>query len=138
VESVAQAGRRLGAFYNQAAEAKQRLGTAIGGAVRDAGDAAVAYEDHRQISNGAAAGAKLFADLDKQWNDTLKANPDPRDTSIKGQFTDGMLGPALDNFSSQFTTQKSQQWAEHFVDATRQHFGGYVSACRRCCCRHDG
>jgi hypothetical protein len=127
VEATAQAARRIGAFSNQTALTTERLGQAAGGAVRDAGDAAVAYEDHRQISSGAAVGAKGLDGLTQDWNNTVK-NADPNDPSVAAKFREEKLEPWLNNFRENFTTQRSQQWAEHFVDQTRQHFFAKTSA----------
>ena len=120
VEATAAAARRGGAFYNQAAEATQNLGQRAGSAIRDAGDAAVDYVAHQEISHGAATFAQLHANLTDQWNNTVK-NADPNDTSVAGKFNETVLQPALDKFKGAFNTEKGQQWAEGHVDSLREH-----------------
>lgn len=127
VEATAGAARRLGGFFNQAAEAKQQTGRNIGSGIASAGEAAVAIEDHREISTGAAKGVELFAGLTQSKDEAIKGiDPnDPAygqkvDAAVK-QWREQQLEPALDKFSQGFNTQKSQAWAEHFVDQTRTH-----------------
>lgn len=120
VEATAAAARRGGAFFNQAAGAFDALGQRAGSAIRDAGEVAVKYEDHQQISAGAANGAQLIENLNKSWEQTAK-KADPNDPSHAAKWREETLGPALEQFQSGFTTEKSQQWAEHFVDQARTH-----------------
>ena len=85
VEAFAGAGRRIGAFGSQVAATLSTVGGQLGSAVRNAGDAAVAYEDHREISHGMAAGAELIANLNDDWNNTAK-NADPNDPSVAAKW----------------------------------------------------
>jgi hypothetical protein len=103
----------------------------VSSTIRDVGDAVLKYEDHREISEGAAKGAQQISELNDQWNTTLKGGKDadgntippadPNDPSTAAKFRDTVLEPALDKFKSGFNTERSQQWAEHFVDQYRQH-----------------
>lgn len=124
VEAAAGAGRRLGAFYNQVGEATQRFGERagqeIGGAIRDAGQAAIDFEDHREISHGAATFATLTDNLTNQWNDAAK-NADPNDPAVAAKFRETVLEPALEKFRDGFNTEKSQQFAESHIEQLRQH-----------------
>src|SRR5262245_9779407 len=120
VEATAAAARRIGSFYNAAGAALQRTGERFGSAIRDAGDAYVRYEDHRQISQGAAEGAGIINGLNQEWNDIAK-KADPNDPSVAQKFREERLEPTLEKFKSGFTTERSQQWAEHFTDQYRQH-----------------
>jgi hypothetical protein len=99
----------------------------VGGAVRDAGDAYVRYEDHRQISAGAALGASIIAGLNQEWNDTAK-NADPNDPSVAKKFIEERLSPTLEKFQEGFTTERAQQWAESFIDRYRLHMFERTSA----------
>lgn len=127
VESTAAAGRRLGAYGNQIAEAKSQTGRLIGSAISDAGKVAVDYEDHREISAGAATGTQLFDSLTQSKDAAIK-DIDPNDplygqkvdAAVK-QWREEKLQPALDKFSQGFNTEKSQAWAQQFVDKTRDH-----------------
>jgi hypothetical protein len=120
VEAAAGAARRLGAFGNQIAEARSQEGNQISGAIRAAGDAAVDYMDHREISAGAANGAQFMANMNAKWEDVAK-NADPNDVTVKQKFIEENLDPALEDFKKGFNTEKSQDWAEHFTDQYRQH-----------------
>lgn len=117
---MAGAARRGGAFFNQAAGAMTQLGHDAAGAVRDAGDVFVKYMDHQEISRGAAAGAQLINQKDQDWNETAKA-ADPNDPTHAAKWREENLEPALEQFKQGFTTERSQQWAEHFVDQYRTH-----------------
>lgn len=125
VESFAAAGRRGAAFFNQAAgaeaESGARMGRVIGQGIADIGSAAVAYEDHREISHGAATFAQLQDDLTNQWNNLAK-NSDPNDPSVASKFRETVLEPALEKFQGGFNTERSQQFAEQKIESLRQHF----------------
>lgn len=127
VEATAGAARRIGTFYNQTAAAQEQTGHVLGGALKSAGDAAVAIEDHREISTGAAKGVELFANLIDSKDQAIKAI-DPNDPAygqkVKAavaQWQEQTVEPALEQFSQSFNTEKSQAWAEHFIDQTRTH-----------------
>lgn len=127
VEATAAAARRVGAAYNQIAAAKMQTGHMLGSGIESAGQAAVAFEEHREISTGAAKGVELFANLSKSKDEAIKGiDPnDPAygqkvDVAVK-QWREQTLEPTLQQFSSGFITQKGQTWAEHLIDQTRTH-----------------
>jgi hypothetical protein len=120
VEAFAAVGRRVGAFGNQRAELLSQQGSELKSTIGDVGQVANDYMTHRDISAGAATGAQLIANVNDQWNETAK-NADPNDVTIKQKFLEEQLSPTLDKFKEGFSTQQSQQWAEHFVDQYRQH-----------------
>ena len=134
-------GRRVGAFYDQAAntlrqssadvarsaegraagvETEARSFSGIAKSVAEAGDQAGQYIAHQEISHGAASFAQLHSDLTDDWNDAAK-NADPNDTSIAGKFRETALEPAIDKFVSSFSTTQGQQWAENHAEALRAH-----------------
>lgn len=127
IDATANEAKRVGMFYNQAADAKSQTGKLVGSAIQDVGDIAVKYEDHQQISTGAAHGAEVFDGLTQSKDAAIKAI-DPNDpaygqkveTALQ-QWRDNTLTPALDKFRDGFTTEKSGEWAEHFIDSTRSH-----------------
>lgn len=121
VEAFAAAGRRIGAFYNQEGHAIAEAGARIGRGIQQAGDAAVAYADHQQINAGADHGATLFATLTDSWNKT-SANADVHDPTVAQKWREEQLEPALQQFTQGFTTEKSQEWANRFVNTMRQHY----------------
>jgi len=126
-DATAAAARRVGSSYREIADAKQDLGARIGSTIRDVGDIAVKYEDHQQISAGAAHGAELFDSLTTSKDQAIKAI-DPNDpaygqkveVALK-QWRETELEPKLEKFRDGFTTENSQAWAERFVDNTRNH-----------------
>lgn len=141
VEAYAQAGRRIGAFYNQAGESEKQaaqdearaagaVATAKEGVARSVSgiaksvDVAMKQADdqitHQEISHGMATFAQLHSDLTDSWNNTAKS-ADPNDTSIAGKFRETQLEPALDQFTSSFHTTQGQQWASAHTAALRDH-----------------
>lgn len=131
IEATAQAGNRIGRFFNQAASATQEVGNeaarGYSSAIKDAGDVAVQYEDHRQISHGAATYAQVNDVLTQKWNDTAK-NADPNDPTVAQSFRENVLEPTLDKFREGFTTENSQKWAESHIDSLRNHMFEKTSA----------
>jgi hypothetical protein len=123
-EAAVQQGRRIGASYNQVAEGLRdfgnRVGQNIGGAIRDAGDAAAAYQTHREISQGVGSYALLQDSLITQWNDTAK-NADPNDPMVRQQFIEQKLTPSLQKWSDAFQTEGGQKWAQERQRALLDH-----------------
>src|SRR5260221_498635 len=120
VDAIAAAARRIGTFYNQTAEARSDTGQRIGSTIKEAGQVAVDYMDHREISAGAANGALFMANMNQAWEEKAK-HADPNDTTVAAKFREETLEPALQQFQQGFNTEKSQAWAEHFVDQYRNH-----------------
>lgn len=118
VDATAAAARRIGSFYNAAGDALNDTGSRIASTIRDVGDIAVKYEDHQQISHGAATAAKLQLDLNKQWSDVAKT-ADPNDPSVAAKFHNEVVAPALEKFQSGFTTENSQRFAEARAEQLR-------------------
>lgn len=143
INTIAGNARRVGTFYHEGAGALEGLaateknafgsaGRALGGGIEAAGDAYVNYLDHKEISAGAAKGTQLMSTLSDAWNRTI-SDPkiDPNDPTIKQKFMEQNLEPALQQFkedSGFFTTDKSQQFAEQFVERFRQHMSDKTSA----------
>lgn len=122
MEATAAAARRGGAFFNQKSQALDTTGSRFGTAIKDAGEVAVKYEDHRQISAGAAAFSKLEEGTDREWNARVNAEGvDPNDPSVAGGFREQTLEPRLQQFLSGFTTENSRRWAEAHADRYREH-----------------
>lgn len=124
IDATVQVARRAGAFFNQAAEARRTVGDLQGrmfsSAVEAAGNVAVDYAQHQEISHGAAAYAGLNDALTQQWNDKVK-NADPNDPNVASQFREQVLEPQLEKFGQSFLTEGGQKWAEARVDALRNH-----------------
>lgn len=136
IDATVNAAKRIGGFYNQVADAyntvaglKNDEGNRIAGAVKDVGQVAVDYEDHREINAGAAKGTELMANATASWNKII-SDPkiDPNDPAIAQKFMAEQLQPALDQFQQGFNTEKSQQFAEQFVDRFRNHMSEKTTA----------
>src|SRR5262249_5908293 len=123
-ESRVQQGRRIGAAYNQVAESLRdmghRMGQQLGGAIRDAGDAAVQYQTHREISQGVGSYALLQDSLITQWNDLAK-KADPNDPTVRQSFIEGTLTPGLQKWADAFQTEGGQKWAQERQRALLDH-----------------
>ncbi len=124
IEARVQEGRRVGAFFNQVAESTRDFGNRtaqqIGSAIRDAGDAAVAYTTHREIGQGIGAHALLENGLTNKWNDIAKS-ADPNDPSVRQKFIEEQLSPALEKFNDAFHTEGGQKWAQTQTRDTLNH-----------------
>lgn len=119
-EAAAGAARRIGGLYNQVGESLQTTGQRIGGAVRDAGDVAVKYAEHREISLGSKNLAELQANQVSAWNSASK-NADPNDPTVAAKFNAETLEPALEQFSGSFMTEGGQRFAQESANRFRQH-----------------
>jgi hypothetical protein len=122
-----QLGRETGDLGNFEGGLIKDVGNRAGSALQAAGDQYVAYEDHKEISHGAAVASDMFVNLEKQWNDQLKG-ADPNDPSVAAKFNETVLKPSLEQFGENFTTERSQQFAEGIVDRYRQHFATKTAA----------
>jgi hypothetical protein len=127
IEATAGAARRVNAAYNEAAGVTMAAGHMLGSAIQAAGDAAVNYLDHAQISQGAAAFAGLTAKATADWNNRNKVS-DPNNQSIGQDWLQNVLEPQLAAFKGGFITQKGQDWAEANVEKLRNHFTTKVTA----------
>lgn len=131
VEATAQAGNRIGRFFNQVAAATTEVGNqikrTISGSIEAASNVAYQYVEHREISQGAAAFAQLNDNLTQQWNDTAK-NADPNDPATAAKFREQVLEPALDKYRQSFLTEGGQKFAEGRIDSLRNHMFEKTSA----------
>lgn len=127
INATAGAARRLQGDYSEAAAAIAGTGRRIASAVEGAGDMAVKYIDHQQISAGQRSLAELTNVKTQEWNNTVK-NADPNDPTVAKKFVEENLEPALDKFKQGFITEKGQQFAESHADALRQHMYAKTSA----------
>lgn len=105
---------------NEVASLKNDTGNRVAGAARDSLEVVKDYEDHREISAGAASFAQMQSNLTDQWNQVAK-HSDPNDPSVAAKFRETVLEPALKQFQSGFNTDASQKFAEQKIDALRQH-----------------
>lgn len=120
VESVAQGARRIGALGREAGSELAEAGRAIGGGIKAAGDAAVDYFTHKEISGGAPKFANLQDTLTQQWND-IASKADPNDPTVAQQFREKVVEPSLEAYRGNFNTEGGQRWAESHIDSLRSH-----------------
>lgn len=137
-DATAAAARRIGSFYSATADSLADTGNRIASTIRDAGDVAVKFEDHQQISHGAAAGTQLADNLNTAWRTLVNGGKDadgnvippadPNDPSVRGKFMEETVEPALEQFQSSFTTENSQRFGEQFANNLRQHLSTVTAA----------
>jgi hypothetical protein len=138
VESVAAAGRRLGVYGSQIAQAKENEGKAIAGSVKTVGDIANDTATHLEVAQGARHGAALMASATQGLNSYMSGADipdDPNDPNAKKaaldqrlnnpkaaqQWIDKNLEPSLESFQSGFLTEGGQQYAQRFTAELRSH-----------------
>lgn len=147
VDAAAQAGRRANAAFSEAAGAVSKVSGAVSRVgsetrelgsettqvgnefatnmeqgIRYAGKVAVDYMDHRDISQGSAAYAKLMDRMTNEWNKIVSdKNTDPNDPTIAQKFRENVLQPELDTFQKGFLTDAGQQWAQARTTSFRDH-----------------
>lgn len=133
-DAAANAARGIEGIYNRAASnfdevaaLKNDEGRRVASTVADGLEVAKDYEDHREISHGAAQYATVFANLDQQWNQ-ISAKADPNDPAVAAKFRETVLEPALEQFQSGFSTEASQKWADSASESMRNHFMTKTSA----------
>jgi len=128
IEATAAAARRGGTFYNQAAAALTARGQHIASATKDAGDLAINYIEHREISNGAAKLAQIEDGYTGAWQKfAADPNRDWNDPTVVQQFRAGME-PGLQQFKDSFITERGRDWAEGRVDRFREHMFSKTAA----------
>jgi len=124
ISAAVNAARTVGKNADQAAAAVSEVGGQfarnLGGAVKAAGEVAVQYVEHREISRGAAGYAQLNDKLTQQWNDTAK-NADPNDPTVAEKFRQEVLEPSLQKYSEGFISEGGQKFAQSRVDSLRNH-----------------
>lgn len=138
VESVAAAGRRLGAYGSQIAETKRQLGSEIASTAKIAGDQAVQYAEHQNVSALARHGTDVMAAGMQSLNAYFNGDDipdDPKNPNAKKQalderlnnpaaakqWLDNTLEPMLDQYREGAWTEGGQRYAERFAENLRQH-----------------
>lgn len=116
----AAAGRRAGAFFNQAAGDLERLGQETARTVTEGAKLYEDYKTHQEVAHGAVGYAGLLNDLTSKWDATAK-QADPNDPTVAAKFSDQVLEPSLENYRKGFTTERSQDWAERRIESLRNH-----------------
>lgn len=119
--STANSGRRIAALYGTAAEANSDTGRRIANAITDAGGVVVKWAENREVSKGAADSARVLANLDQKWNDTVKG-ADPNDPTVAAKFREEVVEPTLQALKDGPITEGGQRFAEATVQRFRNHF----------------
>jgi hypothetical protein len=130
VTATARSAAGVQRAYDEAARAQEESGRQIGSAVAglaQVSEAVDKLEEHREVSVGAAALAKMHAEATTQWNEAAKT-ADPNDPAVGPKFLKEKLEPNLETFREGFTTQGGQKWAEARVAAFRDHMTQKVAA----------
>jgi hypothetical protein len=120
IDARLQSARRLGAYGSQIADTKTQEGREAATTITDVGQVVENDITHRDVSQGSAAFANFMAQKNAEWEDIAK-KADPNDRSVQQKFLQENLEPALEQFKQGFSTERSQQWAEHAVDTYRQN-----------------
>lgn len=120
IDAVAQGARRIGALHSAAAGELSTAGRDIGSGIKAAGDAAVDFITHKEISAGAPKFANLQDTLTQQWND-IASKADPNDPSVAQKFREQVLEPSLESYRDNFNTENGQRWAETRIDSLRNY-----------------
>lgn len=107
--------------------AMSEFGRRFGSAIDVAGDMAVKYLDHTQISQGTAAFSRMTERATTAWNEIAKT-ADPNDPTVRQKFMDS-LEPELAKFKDDgFYTENGQKWAEGHAEALRKHMSEKTAA----------
>jgi hypothetical protein len=126
VEATAQAALRSNRIFTELGATEEQtgrqLGQDIGRGITQATDAAIKYEDHRQISHGGAAEMGIIDSAMKQWDAMIGDPKNVNDPTLAQRFKEQTLEPMLEDFQKGFTTDRSQNWAMERAQAIRQHF----------------
>lgn len=144
IESLAGAGRRAGAFYNQgaetlragaqdearAAEAKAqsvalegRAGVDIAKSLGEAADQGEQYVAHQEITHAAQSIAQSTSDALSSWNGIVSdPKTDPNDTSLAAKFREEQLEPMFDRWREAAQTPQAQYFVEQHIEQVRSHF----------------
>ncbi|WP_213740940.1 hypothetical protein [Bradyrhizobium sp. dw_411] len=127
IEAASQAARSIRASYGEAADTLKETGRLAASTIQDVGDVAVKYEEHQEISHGAAQFATAMSGLDGAWNKTINT-ADANDSSVAAKFRDETLEPQLDKLRDAFITEGGQKYAEAQIGRIRDHFVVKTSA----------
>src|SRR5665213_289271 len=142
VRSAVQAAYRGGRFFDQMANAKKEteetLGRNIASTVKDVGDVALTYAQHKDVSQYNLAASKIVSDATTAWNQKVSGvkNPDgswaqepinPDDPAAKVAFMEG-LQKNLDSIKDSMWTDRGQEVAESHNTEIRNHFDASTTA----------
>lgn len=141
IGALSSAARRSGQLFDEAASAGESVAKdnarMVNSSIQGAGEVAVSYVDHQQISHGAAALAAFTEQKTKAWDDTLKGYTDadgtvhppanPNDPDVARRFREKME-PELEKLQETFWTENSRKWATSQIGSIRNHFNTKTTA----------
>lgn len=140
IEAFAGAARRMGAYGNQIADAKNQEGRQIASSITDVGSVVTTYVDQKDRSDISAAATGTLAKLDRDWALLTKGNgldkndpnyvppADPRDPTIAAKFMEENVGPALDKLNGIAIGENGNKFAESKIEQIRDHLSQKVTA----------
>jgi len=119
-------GRETSNLGAEKGAALASVGRAVGSGIAAAGDAAVKYLDHEQISKTSANFSALTLQKTKEWDALSSQHPD--DPTIGAKFLSS-LNDDLEQFKtgSGLVTENAQKFAEAHADAFRQHMAEKIT-----------
>lgn len=116
VEATAQAGYRIGRFFDQA-------GADIGRGVTAAGTDFQRHVASQDITRAAPVFAETVAQLDDAWNTaTQQPGFDPTDPTVRQKFMQEHVAPALMRLQDGMSTPESRQWLVGQTFQAIEHF----------------
>jgi hypothetical protein len=127
VQSSAQAARVIGGLYGQAANEQRSIGDAASSAIKVAGEQAVKFVEHRELSAGLKDFAALQLELNRTW-DSRAQGADGNDPSVAARYREEVLNPALEKFQEGFWTEKGRDWAMRSAASIREHMDTKTAA----------
>ncbi len=131
VEAAVQAGRRTGAFYSQSGQERAAAANEIGGAVaftgRTVGEAVQEHLNQQEVTQFYAKQAQFDNELVTSWNKT-RNEADPNDPTVATKWNQEVLQPAVDKFTSEFSTPSGQQRVQEHVARLQEHLGTVQAA----------
>lgn len=126
-ESSIQAGRRIGANLNETGEAVTLAGHRIGSGISEIGKAVEDYNFHQEQSEGYKTLSQIMLARTTAWQERIKDPATRDDPSLQAKFAQESED-IYDQFRQSFSTKKGQEWADHRIAATREHFNTTTTA----------
>jgi hypothetical protein len=130
--AAADAGRRIGSSYSEAASFKTAGANAIAGMgakfaqdIDLIGDVVTDYYATKETALGAKTAADIAFGINQQMNKAMRENPDDPTVGLRLRE---QAEPMYEKFKEGFTTEKGKKWAEGRVEAMRNHFDQKIIA----------
>lgn len=122
-----QLGGETARLGEQKGAALAETGRRFGSAIEAAGNVALKYAEHQDISRATPAFARLTQQATDSWNKIAKT-ADPNDPTVAAKFLDSLDGDLQQFKDNGFLTENGQKWADAHTDALRQHMAEKTQA----------